>query len=84
MQLGYIINHAIDEKGNIINVNKDIVLPLDADNHSYQVNDIKVENNKIIAELPYYMFCSVEDSKCSMLVEFVFDSGITMKEYNKA
>ena len=41
VQLGYIINHAIDEKGNIINVNKDIVLPLDADNHSYQVSPLE-------------------------------------------
>ena len=66
-------------KGNIINVNKDVSLPLDADNLNYQVNDIRVENNKVIAELPYYMFCSLDDNECSVLVEFVFDSGITMK-----
>ena len=79
-QLGFVINYALDEKGNIINVNKDIVLPIDADNLSYQVNDIRVENNKIVAELPYYVFCS-DNSKCNTKVEFSFDNGITMKDF---
>jgi len=78
-QLGYVINYALDEKGNIISINKDISLPIDADNLSYQVNDIRVENNKVVAELPYYIFCPNE-SKCSTNIEFIFDNGITIKE----
>lgn len=78
-QLGYVINHGIDEKGNIININKDIVLPLDADNLNYQVNDIRVEDNKVVAELPFYIFCP-NDNKCSTNIEFIFDNGITIKE----
>lgn len=78
-QLGYAINYAIDGNGNIINVKKDITLPVDAENLSYQVEDIKVENNKVVANLPLYIFCTSED-KCDTKVEFIFDNGVTLKE----
>ena len=78
-QLGYVINHGIDEKGNIININKDIVLPLDAENLNYQVNDIRVEDNKVVANLPLYIYCSI-DKECDTKVEFIFDNGVTIKE----
>ena len=81
-QLGYLVSEAVDEKGNIISVNKDMVLPLYSDNINYQVNDIRVENNKVIADFPLYIFCTEEDeTKCSTKVEFTFNNGITMKEY---
>ena len=78
-QLGYVINYAIDENGNIISVKKDVVLPVGAENLSYQVNDIRVENNKVVANLPLYIYCSI-DKECDTKVEFVFDNGVTIKE----
>lgn len=83
-QCGNVINYGIDEKGNIIEVYKNIVLP-SGDNLSFQMNNIRVENEKIVADLPLECFCyETDDHKCNdevLKVEIVKeDKSIVIKK----
>ena len=77
-QCGNVINYAIDENGNVIEVYKNIVIPSYGDNLSYALNDIRIENDKLVADLPVECFCfETEDHKCNdetIKVQFTYDS----------
>ena len=77
-QCGNVINYAIDDKGSVIEVYKNIVLPSYGDNLSYAINNIRIDDNKIVGDLPVECFCfETDEHKCNneiIKVEFTYDS----------
>ena len=78
-QYGYAIDYAIDENGKVLSVYKTIVG--DVPWPSYQVNNIRVENGKIVADY-FHESCNYSvdenDNKnkiCESKIEFVYDGN---------
>jgi len=87
---GYAIDYAVDENGKIIDVYKSIVA--DSPYQMYQVNNIRNENGKVVAEY-YHDSCtmmSVDTKDCESKVEFVYNGNniimtdISLPENTKA
>ena len=75
-QCGIAIDYAVDENGKVINVSKNTDISK-GDNNNYEVQHIRKENNKVVAELPTGCYCYANyDGECSVKyseVEFVYD-----------
>ena len=80
-QNGYGIDYAVDENGKVIDVYKSVVA--DAPYAAYQVNNIRMENGKVVADY-YHDSCTmmpVDTKNCESKVEFVYDgNNIIMKD----
>ena len=82
-QCGIAVDYAVDENGNVINVSKNTDINK-GDNNNYEVQHLRKENNKIVAELPAGCNCYANyDGECSVKyskVEFVYNgSSIILK-----
>ena len=72
---GCSIDYAVDENGNVINVYKSVVA--DSSYPMYQVNNIRIENGKVVADY-FRDSCTmmpVDTKDCEKKVEFVYDGN---------
>ena len=88
-QCGIAIDYAVDASGKVIKVSKNIEIG-NSDNKDYQLQIIRKENDRFVAELPTSCYCYetfYDNNKCSVgykEVEFSYDgSNLTLKELGK-